>query len=82
MPRPKSMVTTDTNPVPQLDVVRRSISFENLSVTEKGHSNGFSHLGDQNTSYLTSTEYLTAHQFDTDTDNAHSDVRTTDYRLV
>ena len=82
MPRPKSMVTTEMNPAPQLDVGPRSFSFEHLSLAEKGHSNGFSHLGDQSTMYLTSTEYLTATQFDSDADHTHPDIRSMDHRLV
>ncbi len=66
------MVTTETEPTPTLDVNRKSLSFGNLSL-DTDHSGVLSHLGNQSTTYMTSTEYLTAHQFDTDTDYTHTD---------
>ncbi len=72
--RPKSMVTIETHSSPSQNIhPKKSLSFENLSLTEPGHSAAFLQLRDQSTTYVTSTEYLTAHQFDTDTDHSHTD---------
>ena len=72
--RPKSMVTVETHSSPSLDVHPKSLSFENLSLTETEQSKVLLHIGDQRTALVTSTEYLTAQQFDTDTDHTHTDI--------
>lgn len=75
----KSMVTIETNSSPSLDIHPKSLSFENLSLTETDHSGV--HFGEQSsTAYVTSTEYLTAHQFDTDTDHTDTDTDTGRHR--
>lgn len=82
--RPKSLIAAECEPklITAANGPKKSLSFESLSLSvTEDHPEG-SLLGNQfkeTSTYLTSSEYLTPHPFDTDTDHTHRDDSSSDY---